>query len=659
MKKYLLITSILVLLSHRQAHAQTKELDSIKAEINKHPQPDTTRLSLLVEYVLSAINVNTSQALPVMQEVVAIGKKINHTRGVQVGYIYLQLYYSDRGDFQLSILYADTALQHLENDTSRYAKVNMAYLYNNLGGDNFKMGDYQKAIDYYTKAGDVLEHYNKTQALTSVYNGLAAVYQELSQLEKAFEYDRKAIAVAEKSGNKALIALRYLNYGERLINQKKFTDAEAILKKVEPLGLETKDVIARALFHQIRGALNQYKKQYRQAIADFRASYKIGLDNDDKYQQVALLDPLVKSLIEAGEMSEAKRMNDTLLDKSIRYQINFGRKNAYENMAKWYLLNNDFTNAYKFLEMKMLLSDSISSDETKKKIAITEVRYQVAGKDREIKSLQEEKEIQDLRLKQKNTLSYIFIGSTVSLLMISLLSYRNYRQRQKLHQQRINELETEKQLTATEAILKGEEQERMRLAKDLHDGLGGMLSGIKYSLNRVKGNLVMTPDNAQAFERSVDMLDSSIKEMRRVAHNMMPEILVTYGLDVALKEFCNEINRSGVIHAKYQSIGVFNTALEQTTAVTIYRIAQELVNNVLKHASAKNVLVQLHTFEQEKVLAVTVEDDGNGFNTDMLKQADGMGWRNIQKRVEFLKGRVDIQSSPGKGTSVMIEINMQ
>jgi len=658
MKKYLLIASILLLLSHMRAHAQTKELDSIKTEIDKHPQADTTRLSLLVDYVLSAINVNTSQALPLMQEVVAIGKKINHTRGVQVGYIYLQLYYSDRGDFPLSILYADTALQHLENDTSRYAKVNMAYLYNNLGGDNFKMGDYQKAIDYYTKAGDILERYNKTQALTSVYDGLAAVYQELSQLEKAFEYDRKAIAVAEKSVNKALIALRYLNYGERLINQKKYADAEAILKKVEPLGLETKDVIARALFYQIRGALNQYKKQYRQAIVDFKASYKIGLDNDDKYQQIALLDPLVKSLIDAGEMSEAKKMNDTLLDKSIRYQINFGRKNAYENMAKWYLLNKDFTNAYKFLEMKMLLSDSISSEETKKKIAITEVRYQVAGKDREIKSLQEEKEIQDLRLKQKNTLSYIFIGSTVSLLIISLLFYRNYVHRQKLQQQRINELETEKQLTATEAILKGEEQERTRLAKDLHDGLGGMLSGIKYSLNRVKGNLVMTPDNAQTFERSLDMLDSSIQEMRRVAHNMMPEILVRYGLDAALKEFSREIDRSGVIHVNYQSIGANDMTLENITSVTIYRIVQELVNNTIKHAHAKNILVQLHQYPQEKLLAVTVEDDGNGFDVKMVNQSEGMGWRSIQNRVEFLKGKYDIQSSRDKGTSVMIEINL-
>lgn len=174
----------------------------------------------------------------------------------------------------------------------------------------------------------------------------------------------------------------------------------------------------------------------------------------------------------------------------------------------------------------------------------------------------------------------------------------------------------------------------------------------------MKGNLVMTPDNARAFERSIDMLDSSIQEMRRVAHNMMPEILLKYGLDTALKEFCTEIDRSGVLHVTYQSAGVTNTTLEQTQAVTVYRIVQELVSNAIKHANARNVLVQVHRLEQEKLLAITVEDDGKGFDTNLLNRSGGIGWKNIQNRVEFLKGRLDIQSAPGKGTSVMIELTI-
>src|SRR5450759_5846715 len=192
-------------------------------------------------------------------------------------------------------------------------------------------------------------------------------------------------------------------------------------------------------------------------------------------------------------------------------------------------------------------------------------------------------------------------------------AYRTYKQKQKLQQQHISELETEKHLTATEAVLKGEEQERTRLAKDLHDGLGGMLSGIEYSLNTMKGNLIMTPDNSQAFERSMDMLDSSIKEMRRVAHNMMPEALVKFGLDTALKDLCNDVNQSGALQVNYLSIGMENAAIEQTTAINIYRIVQELINNTMKHAAAKTAVVQVTKTNNQ--LAVTVEDDGQGFDT--------------------------------------------
>lgn len=246
----------------------------------------------------------------------------------------------------------------------------------------------------------------------------------------------------------------------------------------------------------------------------------------------------------------------------------------------------------------------------------------------------------------------------VALLLISLLGYRNYKIRQRLQLIKIDELEREQQLTATEAVLKGEEQERTRLAKDLHDGLGGMLSGIKFSLNNIKGNLIMTPDNAQAFERSIDMLDSSIKEMRRVAHNMMPEVLVRYDLDTALQEFCYEIDSSGVVHINYHSMGLNDTEIEQTTALTIYRIVQELVNNAIKHAAATNVLVQAQYSKSENFIAVTVEDDGKGFDISTLKNVNGIGWNNIQNRVDFLKGKIDIKSSAGKGTSVLIEIKI-
>ena len=165
----------------------------------------------------------------------------------------------------------------------------------------------------------------------------------------------------------------------------------------------------------------------------------------------------------------------------------------------------------------------------------------------------------------------------------------------------------------------------------------------------------MTPDNQQAFERSMDMLDSSIKEMRRVAHNMMPEVLVRFGLDTALRDFCDEVNRSGALKVAYQSIGMEQVKVEQTTAIAIYRIAQELLNNTMKHAAASSAILQLS--KTASGIDLTVEDDGKGFDTRILTGSKGIGWSNIQSRVDYLKGRLDVQSVPGKGTSVHIEID--
>ena len=249
-----------------------------------------------------------------------------------------------------------------------------------------------------------------------------------------------------------------------------------------------------------------------------------------------------------------------------------------------------------------------------------------------------------------------------ALLIVGFLGYRNLRHRQQLakqqdelQQQHIRELEKDKQLVAVDAMLKGQEDERSRLAKDLHDGLGGLLSGVKFSLSNMKDNLIITPDNKAVFERSLDMIDTSIKELRRVAHNMMPEMLTRFGLDEALKEYCNTVNATKLVSVKYQSHGM-EARLDKATEIIIYRIIQELLNNILKHAAASQTFIQL--IQDNNRLNIVVEDNGAGFDTAILKNSTGAGWANIRSRVEYLKGQLDIHSDAGKGTLVNMEFNL-
>jgi two-component system NarL family sensor kinase len=204
-------------------------------------------------------------------------------------------------------------------------------------------------------------------------------------------------------------------------------------------------------------------------------------------------------------------------------------------------------------------------------------------------------------------------------------------------------------------MLKGQEEERSRLAKDLHDGLGGLLSGVKFSLSNMKDNLVVTPDNMIVFERSLDMIDTSIKELRRVAHNMMPEMLTKFGLDEALKEYCNSINATKLVAVKYQSHGMTGR-IDKSIEIIVYRIIQELLNNILKHAVATQAFVQL--IKEGSRLNIVIEDNGKGFDINLPENNKGAGWVNIRSRVEYLKGQVEIHSEAGKGTLVNIELNV-
>jgi two-component system, NarL family, sensor kinase len=131
---------------------------------------------------------------------------------------------------------------------------------------------------------------------------------------------------------------------------------------------------------------------------------------------------------------------------------------------------------------------------------------------------------------------------------------------------------------------------------------------------------------------------------------------VKFGLDTALKDFCEDINRSGALRVVYQSLGMDSFQVEQTAAITVYRIVQELLNNTIKHAAASTAIVQLS--RTDAGINITVEDNGKGFDPVILNQAQGIGWSNIQSRVEYLKGKMDIRSTPGNGTSVNIEFNL-
>ncbi|RYY09284.1 MAG: sensor histidine kinase, partial [Chitinophagaceae bacterium] len=253
----------------------------------------------------------------------------------------------------------------------------------------------------------------------------------------------------------------------------------------------------------------------------------------------------------------------------------------------------------------------------------------------------------------------VFIASTIALLILIYLGFINFKknrriaaQEQLLQQQKIAELEKNKQLNTIEAMLKGQEEERSRIAKDLHDGLGGLLSGTKMSLINLKDNPGVADDRSGLFNKSLSMLDNAIGDLRKIAHNLMPEALVKFGLIEALRDFCDAIESSTGIKVLYQPLSN-EGRLSNTSQIYVYRIIQELVNNAVKYADPARIIVQLSIGKIKT--GITVEDDGKGFDLNELDKTKGTGMANVKSRVEFLNGTMDILTAPGNGTSVNIE----
>lgn len=632
------------------AQQQLLARDSLKENILR-AKNDSLRIEALYEYMRANLNNNTSDFEPYVKKMIALSKKIKYNWGLTTAYILSLSYYKNTGNYELALKNGDSAEVILENASDTNLVLNKGHLYTNRGNLYYSIGDYQKAIDDYFRAEKILKQ-QKFPALASVYSSIAGCFSHLSNDHKALEFDDRAINTARQFSDQRLLATVLMNKATRLMNLDNFRSADSILQVVWPIVEKLQNTKSLFAYHFNKGDIEAYyKKDTLTALTHYHKSYSYAKENEDVWQMTQALTPLAQFKIDIQQPNAIKyiRELDTLAQK---YEMIGQRSDAMKLYAAWYAMQGNYKKAYEYQQQFKQLSDSINSEESREKISMMEVRFRVDNKDQEIERLKTQDQLSKLSIRQKNTLNYILIGGATALIIILLLGYRNYTHRQKLQQQRIAELETEKQLLATQSLLKGQEDERSRMAKDLHDGLGGMLSGVKLQLGAMKGNLILTGETSVLFNNALDKLDESISEMRRVAHNMMPEALIKLGLQQALQDYCEGISTSRTLTVNTEFYGL-EQRMDAATEVTIYRIVQELVNNAVKHAHAFNVLVQV--MRQGELLSITVEDNGKGFDTSQWQDKSTAGLLNIQSRVSYLRGRMDIKSQPDSGTSVYIE----
>ena len=632
--------------------------DSLVKELGKHPLQDTARALALFSILDNATFLSEKKEVtPYWEEAMQLSRKLKYIRVEAASLEWRGIYYKSAQKPDSAIIYFDSAIQLAGNAPEQYLRRIKGFALFQKGMIYENQENLYTSLNYYFES---LKSYDSSEFRKQIKVLLraASIYQELHNDEKALDYYIAALKLNEKINDKdpvnetegvnTLIAGIYFNRGE-------LTKASFYLDKLKASMPDTVETSVTAAYYHLAGQIALKEKKTDSSITLLKEalkyySYTIQMHRDGTANVCA---DIARLQMENNNMTEAKKYAEQSIASANESGHKQTKVDALTVLAEYYSKTGNQSGAYQVLLQATVLNDSLLDENNIKQAATLAAVYENSNKEKEIKQLESDKKMQSADVRQKTLLITIFLITIMALLLLSAMTHMNFKSKQKIERQKIAELEKEKQLMGIEAMLKGQEEERTRLAKDLHDGLGGMLSSVKISFSNMKENLVMDDSNAKTFERSLLQLDETIAELRKVAHNLMPEALVKFGLTSAVKDFCASMQLSGGVKIICEQFGI-ERELGNIADVNVYRIIQELVNNAVMHGNASQILVQL-TKAAGKVL-ITIEDNGKGFEPSSPVKSKGIGLTNVRSRVNYFNGFIDIDSKPQEGTNINIEL---
>jgi len=527
---------------------------------------------------------------------------------------------------------------------------------------------YQEAMSCYLKSITIEEKRKDDLRIAYLNDDLGMVYYYMEVFDKSLSYHQKALDIYQAHHDTTAIA-RVLSHLGSLHSSRHFCETrneeEKLIDFNTAIGYFEKSIDQYSLIGDGRGIANG--NQNIAAVYNQMAKPETALDyirkSIDFYRQINDPEGIAGALYTLGKtyyrLTDYERSIQSFKESErigLEHNLTGGIQYLYEALAMPYYSTGDFKNAYEYYIKYMTIRDSVYNSEKSRQIIELETKYQSEIKQKEIMRLTAEK-------KRKNSLIYSLIALTAllgsSIIYVFRLVKKNKiisDQNIQIREDKIRELEKERLYLAARSVMEGEEAERSRLASDLHNGLGGLLSGIKINLSSMKENAVITHENISAFNHAISLLDTSITELRRIAHNMMPETLNHYGLKTAVEDFCTQVSPAGPPEIGLQFFGE-NIRYAKELELTIYRIIQELVNNALKHAGSTKINVEV--ISEPKRLFARVSDNGKGFEASGKDvERKGKGLENLRDRVVAMNGTFDIWSKPGQGTEISAEIQI-
>lgn len=474
----------------------------------------------------------------------------------------------------------------------------LAELYNNLGRFYRKTRDYQRALRNYDLAQDLYTQLNDLEGIATIYNESGVVYEYLEKHAEAVNRYQKSLQIQRKRGD--LVGQGYsLEFiGGNYILQKKFSLAEKYLLASIKVRKQTNDDFALALSYNVLGKLYLEQKRYNEA---------------EIY------------LLKSNEISRRLNYLDLL-------------KENYDNLSKIYRIQGKNDQAYASLENFRIINDSIFTLGKAEQIEELSVKYETAEKDRLLLA-------EKSKVLKRNVLLFALLG----ILLLGFFYYQNFRTRQKVQLQRAI---LHQQELAANAVMRAEDNERKRMAAQLHDGIGQLLSAANMNLNFLSELKKDESHFSTVLRKTQSVLADAISDVRTLSHQIMPNMLIRNSLPDALQDLVAKTSSPNLMIEL--NIEGLRKDLNQTLQVVLFRVIQECLNNTIKHAHASKVQITLT--QNDGFVDVLYTDNGVGFNVEKAIAAGGLGVENIRSRIEMLKGTYTLQSEKHHGTKVQMKI---
>jgi signal transduction histidine kinase len=463
-------------------------------------------------------------------------------------------------------------------------------------------GEYKKVISYYREAYSIYVKIDRPIEAAFCETNLGSVFYYTQQYDSCVYYSLKAEKALAEHNYIQIQPVAQGNAGLGYFGLGKINDARQYLEKA-----------------LVGHRMNSNKKEIAFTLIHLSKVY-------DKLQRNRRAFELLR---EAKQLAQEIGSSREVMDAS-------------ELLAAYHTARQDYKQALNEYMAYSHVKDTLFNQEKMQAITNYQFQYDTEKKEQQIELLSRETAIQQLQIKQR-TLLLIFVIGFLSTVAIAVYLWQN---RRKIHS------EAKLQRDAAKQVLHAEERERRRIATDLHDGVGQMLSAALLNLNQSIDVIPTDSEIRLSVEKAQALLSESYDEMRSISHQMMPNALLKMGLASSIREFVDKIN-GPKIKVQIDIVGLHETLDEQIETV-LYRSIQEAVNNVIKHAEASRIYLQL--IKDEDGITVAIEDNGKGFDVKNLANVKGIGLRNIFSRIELINGSVDIDSTPGKGTLFVIHI---